>query len=82
MLPFLKHKAKAAGGIVMAASKKDDGAVSVNAEADMHPLQIPAEDLIAAIEAKDALGIAMALQAAFDIADSMPHEEGPHLEEA
>jgi len=40
-----------------------------------------AQDLLSAIESKDVKGIADALKAAFEIADSAPHKEGPHTNE-
>jgi len=38
-----------------------------------------AEDLIKAIHAKDTSATASALRAAFELCDSEPHDEGPHL---
>lgn len=50
-------------------------------QSDEHvALESCAKDLISAIEAKDHKGVADALMAAFHIADTMPHEEGPHVE--
>ena len=43
-----------------------------------HPLAPAAEDLINAIHSKDVGAVAKALEAAFEIADSQPHEEGSH----
>jgi len=40
-----------------------------------------AKELIAAVHAKDESAVAMALKNAFEILDSMPHEEGPHPED-
>jgi hypothetical protein len=39
-----------------------------------------AQDLVSAINANDVKAVAEAIQAAFEILDSMPHEEGPHVE--
>ncbi len=41
-------------------------------------LQIAAEELMKAVERKDATGVALALQNAFLLLDAMPHEEGEH----
>lgn len=69
MLPFLK-KPKAAGLIVeQRASDKPS---------DISEMETCAQDLLAAIEAKDIKGMAAALQAAFELADSQPHVEGEH----
>jgi len=53
-------------------------------QAEAHPdesMHACAEDLLAAISAKDAAGVADALKAFFHIADAMPHEEGEHVSE-
>lgn len=80
MLPFLKPKKVAS--VIVANRQEEDGALESAGPADeMDPgLMAAAEDLIQAVHAKDAHATAMALQSAFDIADSMPHEEGPHEE--
>lgn len=61
---LLGHMNPEAGG---APEEADDGAGMMAA----------AEDLIAAIHGKDAAGVAAALQAAFDLCDSAPHQEAP-----
>lgn len=66
MLPFLR-KPKASGLIVE--QRKAD---KPNEPSEMDAC---AQDLLSAIEAKDVKGIAAALQAAFELADSQPHEE-------
>lgn len=40
------------------------------------------KDLITAIQAGDEKAVAQAIQAAFEILDASPHEEGPHLNES
>ena len=53
-------------------------------QAESHPdesLHACAEDLLGAIKAGDAAGVADALKAFFHICDSMPHEEGEHMSE-
>lgn len=62
--------------------KKETG---VAVEHRMGPEEDPgilavADDLISALARKDRKGVAMALRSAFELLDSMPHEEGPHLE--
>ena len=44
-----------------------------------HGLNAAAMDLMHAVEHKDVKGVAMALQNAFTILDSEPHEEGEPL---
>lgn len=66
-LPFLQDKAQV--GV----------AVEHRGEApENHGLMSCADELLRAIEAKDRKGVMMALANAFDLLDSMPHEEGPH----
>lgn len=71
MLPFLK-KSKQVGVIV---EQRKPDKPSENSEMDAC-----ASDLLSAIEAKDIKGIAAALKAAHDLADSVPHSEGEHLD--
>lgn len=40
-----------------------------------------AEDMISAMHMKDAKALADAMKAAFEIMESMPHEEGEHIAE-
>lgn len=80
MLPFLDKKK--VGSIVMA--KMKGGAMlpdEKEGSENMEGLHAAAEDVLAAIGAGDAKALAMALRAAFEICDEMPHEEGPHIEE-
>lgn len=79
MLPFLKPK-QVASVIVANRHPDPDGTLeSQGPEDEMHPgLMSAAEDLIRAVHSKDAHAVAGALQSAFEISDSMPHEEGPH----
>lgn len=72
MLPFLK-KHKAAGLIVEQRMPDKPSEIS--------EMETCAQDLLSAIEAKDIKGMASALQAAFELADSQPHQEGEHLDE-
>lgn len=45
---------------------------------DDSAMEAAAADLLRAFEQKDVKHIALALHSAFQIYDSMPHEEGPH----
>ncbi len=67
MLPFLR-KPKASGLIVE--QRKSD------IPSEPSEMDAAAADLLSAIESKDIKGIAAALQAAFELAESMPHDEG------
>lgn len=66
----------------MMAARKPDGSMEQEGEAKEpnHALLAAAEDLISAVHMKDASKVAEALDAAFEICDSSPHEEGPSLE--
>ena len=48
-------------------------------DAEYDSLHSAAEDLLSAINSKDIKAIASALRAAFELCDSEPHEEGPHV---
>lgn len=75
MLPFLK-KSKEAGvqGPVDSIKREHDE----DKEQEFDAMEAVAEDLINALHSKDIKGAAAALKAAFEIADSQPHIEGPH----
>lgn len=72
MLPFMRHQKQAS--VVGTAS---NGSVEIqNEEGEPHPgMLAAAEDLLRAINMKDAKGIAEALHAAFQIADTSEGEE-------
>jgi hypothetical protein len=79
MLPFLKPKSVA--GLIISHRKPDGSNQADHMEGDENAaLEACAEDLIRAIHAKDAKAAAEALKSAFEIADSMPHVEGEHIE--
>lgn len=78
-LPFLKPRNKSFGLIVQ--ERAPDG--SHENKPDDHKDQALitcGEDLIRAVNAKDAQSVADVFRAAFDILDSEPHEEGEHIE--
>jgi hypothetical protein len=49
---------------------------------DHEGLKAIAREALDAVKADDEHGFAMALHAFFEMCDSMPHAEGPHLEES
>lgn len=76
------HDNKSAVAIILGKVKPESHMAEEEMEA--HPdeaLHACAEDLLASIEAKDAVGVAEALKAFFHIADAAPHEEGAHITE-
>lgn len=77
MLPFLKPKTVA--GLIISHRKPDESKEQEEMpETGDEGLVSAAEDIIRAYETKDAKKLAEAFKAAFQICDSMPHEEGPH----
>lgn len=75
MLPYQKQKEAAVVTPVDHVKRKPDE------DAEYDPMHAAADDLISAVHAKDTQGVAEALRAAFDLADSEPHVEGPHIGE-
>jgi hypothetical protein len=75
LLPFLKHSqdASMSAPVESVEREPDEGA-----EDDYDSLESAAEDLCAAIGAKDYKAVAAALRAAFELMDSEPHEEADH----
>lgn len=73
MIPFLKNKEASVSGPVDIERRKPDE------EQEYDALEAAAEDLCNAIAAKDYKGIAVALRAAIQLADSEPHIEGEHV---
>jgi len=79
MLPFLAPKKQA--GVIMA-KRVGEKTEPMHEEGEHEPgLMAAAEDLISAVHAKDAKAVADAFKAAFEVCESYPHEEGPHIGE-
>ena len=77
MLPFLKPKKVV--GVIMAKATKDGSLEISHEEGKLPPEMLEvAQDLMKALEAKDAEGVGQALVAAAHLADTMPHLEGEH----
>lgn len=71
MLPFLKKSQESSALPADPVTRApDDDSFDV--------LEVAAQDLIAAVESKNAKGVASALRAAFDLCEGEPHNEGPH----
>lgn len=82
LLPFMKNKS-VSGSIMTTKMRAPDAPEEVeksNSSID-EGLLAASRDLISAIGTGDEKLVAQALQAAFEIIDSQPHEEGPHPEE-
>lgn len=76
MLAFLK-KDKETGS----ASSSEPIKRSPDHEVEYDVLESAAQDIMDAFEKKDVPALAIAIRAAFELCDSSPHEEGPHLED-
>jgi len=80
MLPFLrKRDEQSSPGLIVKNRTPDKN--EENQDDSHEGMHAAAQDLLSAIESKDVKSIAEALKAAFEIADSMPHSEGPHTNE-
>lgn len=82
LLPFLKHKEAAASSGLIVKSRQPDEKPEEDQDDPAAAIKSCAQELIRAVHAKDVDGTANALKDAFDILESMPHEEGPHTYEA
>lgn len=73
MLPFL-----------VKTKKQDAGVITEHRPSDHEPeghdeaMDAAAKDVLDAVSSNDIKRLSKALHAAFEIYDSMPHEEGPH----
>lgn len=72
MLPFLKHSKEAS---ISEAPSKIERKPDHEEEDHYDFMEACAEDIIHAVHAKDPKALAEALHAAFELAESMPHEE-------
>ena len=76
LLPILKNNAKQTG--VMVKNRKPDSPEKQPSKNE--DLEVCAKDIMHAINTKDIKGLAEAIRAAFQVLESEPHEEGPHIE--
>lgn len=72
MLPFMKPKSKVAG-IAVEYRKPDEGKEPESQ--DNQALEAAADDIMSAISRGDKKALASAIASAFQICESMPHEE-------
>lgn len=77
MLPFLKNKLEASISVPDEKIKREP-----DEEPEYDSLEAAVEDLFSAYKSSDTKAGAAALRAAFELCDSEPHEEGPHLKES
>lgn len=82
MLPiYKKNKIKVGPGLIVKTRTPDEKPVGDMDESDPKAaMRSAAQDLMSAISSGSADAVAEALMNAFQIADSMPHVEGDHVE--
>lgn len=81
LLPFLKKSKESSGSNLIIKTREPDISESSEEISDSSAIESAAQDLISAIKADDVKAVAAALQAAFEMCDSLPHEEGEHTNE-
>ena len=82
MLPFLRPKLQT--GLLISTRKADGSAAPTENESsapETDDIEACAQELIRAVHAKDAPGVAQAIRSAFEILESQPHAEGEHTNE-
>ena len=65
----------------MMASKDGEEEMQDSPVGENEELKVAAEEILSAIEEKDAEALSESLHAFFEICDAQPHEEGEHVEE-
>lgn len=76
MLPFLKNKNQpSVAGLIMKTRAPDESPEQEDSEDSSAAIESCASEIIRAVHAKDPKAVAAALKDAFDILESMPHEE-------
>lgn len=82
MLPFLKSKKDVASPGLIVKHRVPDEKPQEDQDDPSAAHEAVGQAIIDAIAAGDAKAVASAIQDAFQLADSMPHEEGPHTNES
>lgn len=75
MLPFLKAKKVGGSGVIVSHRKPDEPTNSEQKDSEDEGLIECARDLLRAINEQDHKAMAGAFKAAFQICESMPHDE-------
>lgn len=78
MLPFMQPKKMSS--VIMTKIRPSGETETDGEQGENIGLEAAAEDLLRAVASKDVKAVAEALQAAFDVCDSAPHVEGPHID--
>lgn len=80
MLPFLKPKSASVAGLIIKNRSPDEKPEENQEDSSEMAIQECAQQLIDAVHSKNVQQVAEALKDAFELLDSMPHKEGPHIE--
>lgn len=80
MLPFLKDKNSKGVAALIIKNRAPDEKPEESQDDNSAAIDSCASALIDAVHAKDVKAVAAALQDAFEILESMPHEESEHVE--
>lgn len=80
MLPFLKKRNEGMNSGLIIKTRTPDEKPEEDQDDPAAAIHACASDLIQAVHAHDVKAAAEAIQSAFEILDSQPHEEGPHVE--
>lgn len=78
LLPFLKNKEKSISGLIIKTRNPDEPKQEEPQDESVLAIEACADDLIKAVHAKDVKAAAQAMKDAFDILESLPHEEVEH----
>ncbi len=79
LLPFLKNKDASVAGLIIK-NRTPDEKPEQDQDDSSAAIESCAQELIRAVHAKDTKAVSEALKDAFEILESMPHEEGEHVE--
>ena len=77
MLPYLKRSKEVSVAVPSETIKRES-----DSEQEPDSLETAMEELHSALTRKDFKGAADIFRSAFELMDSAPHVEGPHIEEA
>ncbi len=79
MLPIFDNKKKIQSGISIK-TRTPDEKPEENQDDSSAAIEACAQDLISAVQSNNVKAAAEAIKSAFEILESQPHSEGPHIE--
>lgn len=75
MLPFIKRKEASVAGLIIKNRAPDEKPAEDQSDDPAAAIESCAEELIRAVHARDVKAVSAAIKDAFDILESMPHDE-------